>query len=133
MSRRSKRRKRMRSEERDAIAVSMPRRMPPPVRSDFSSLADLIEIEDNRTWTPVPFHSPVSVFLKADANVNVGRKRNVQFAYNARDIFRFERPEHLARCVRRKQRREVLFALRRTRSGRGRPKRRNYWSDVSCK
>lgn len=35
-------------------------------------------------------------------------------------------------CVRRKVRREVLFALRKTRKGAGAKRRRNFWSNISC-
>lgn len=35
-------------------------------------------------------------------------------------------------CLKRKVRREVLFAFKRTRSGAGKRKRRNQWSDVQC-
>lgn len=35
-------------------------------------------------------------------------------------------------CFKRKVRREVLFALKQTRSGAGSPKRRNEYSDVEC-
>lgn len=35
-------------------------------------------------------------------------------------------------CRSRKVKREVLHALRRTKSGAGAPKRRNHWSDVRC-
>lgn len=47
------------------------------------------------------------------------------------DPFSFQVPKAVDVCVRRKQRREVLFALKRTRSGGA--KRRNYWSGVSCR
>jgi len=44
----------------------------------------------------------------------------------------FAAPPGVAICVRRKQRREVLHALRKTKPGRGRSKRRNYYSEVKC-
>lgn len=48
-----------------------------------------------------------------------------------RDV-RVEDPRNLAVCVRRKDRREVLHALRRVGRGGGK-RRRNEWSDVHCK
>lgn len=44
----------------------------------------------------------------------------------------FTTPPGVAICVRRKQRREVLHALKKTRSGSGRSKRRNPYSEVKC-
>lgn len=44
----------------------------------------------------------------------------------------FKHPPHVAICVRRKQRREVLFALKKTRKGAGAKRKRNFWSDISC-
>jgi len=45
----------------------------------------------------------------------------------------FEAPLKTVICVRRKRRKEVLHALKKTGGGRGRkPPRRNWYSDVSC-
>lgn len=44
----------------------------------------------------------------------------------------FSRPNIISICIRRKARREVLHALRRTKSGRGGGRRRNRWSMVKC-
>lgn len=72
-----------------------------------------------------------------DRNVNQGRSRPVSRRYQATlfqaDFPVFDRPLHVSVCIRRKQRREVLFAKKRTRSGRGGRRRRNKWSDVSCR
>lgn len=49
------------------------------------------------------------------------------------DSFRFAVPSHVIKCVRRKQRREVMFAMDKTRKGAGaRYRRRDYYSGVSC-
>lgn len=49
------------------------------------------------------------------------------------DRLGFALPERVMRCVQRKERREVLFAKRKTGKGARSPKRRNYWSAISCK
>lgn len=44
----------------------------------------------------------------------------------------FDAPKEVAICVRRKARREVLFAKRRTRKGAGSRRYRNEWSNINC-
>lgn len=47
--------------------------------------------------------------------------------------FRFEAGgKTIPVCARRKTRKEVLHALKQTRSGKGSPKKRNRWSDIRC-
>lgn len=102
---------------------------PGPVRFlspviDQPTRDELIEVEDRRRFdpegvfaTPSFFSSPAPM-LKA-----VGRGQPpVGIGWSA--------PDRVAVCVRRKERREVLFAKNRT-NGRG-SKRRNYWSKVKC-
>lgn len=46
---------------------------------------------------------------------------------------RFTSPPHVAICIRRKARKEVLFAKQRVKQGSRRKRRnRNFWSDVHC-
>lgn len=49
------------------------------------------------------------------------------------DVFRFNVPEKVAVCVRRKERREVLFALKKRGKGSRSRRLRNEFSDVSCR
>lgn len=49
-----------------------------------------------------------------------------------REATSFVAPRGVMICVRRKIRREVLFAKNRTRKGAGSAKRRNHWSDYKC-
>lgn len=44
----------------------------------------------------------------------------------------FAVPEKVARCVRRKTRREVMFATRQTGKGARSRRKRDYWSNVRC-
>jgi len=48
------------------------------------------------------------------------------------DRLRFVAPIRTVICLKRKARREVLFAFKRTGKGARTPKRRNQWSDVEC-
>lgn len=58
-----------------------------------------------------------------------GKARQVKKVRHAQ---RFNVPDDVAVCVRRRMRREVLHALRKTRGGAGSRKRRNFWSGVYC-
>lgn len=58
-------------------------------------------------------------------------KRKVRYD---RSVFGFAVPKRVELCIRRKQRREVLFAMRRTGKGsHALVRRRNHYSEVSCK
>lgn len=94
----------------------------------FSRPLDLLAIEDRRTFHPARmFRAPLSVSRRAFAKVVARPNRALH-----RETFSFAVPQKVALCVRRKERREVLHALKRTRSGGGRSKRRNAWSAVKC-
>lgn len=101
------------------------------VRTSWPSL--LSAIEDRRLYHPVS-PAPAKTFTtKAAADVlgSPVRKGPLARSTLSADFFKFRQPKAVAICVRRKQRREVLFA-----SGKGgkgwRRKRRNAWSDVHC-
>lgn len=104
-----------------------------PVRSRVPSALSMLE--DRRTFHPMMDMRPARSFFTRprlvihDPNVNKTRVRSSRMSSR----IAFDVPHHVAICVRRKQRSEVLHALSLTGrgSGSGR-KRRNYWSDVSC-
>lgn len=110
------------------------------------SYLDLRAIEDRRFWYPEPLLEPArAVSRVADSFVTTvgrpasrgrGRPFSLKKYLDAipQDIFRFEKPENVAICIRRKERREVLFANRKRGKGsRQRKRRRNEYSDVSCR
>lgn len=125
-------RKRSKSRERDSnnIASSL------LTRTNFTTV--LSELEDRRTFHPARY-KPVRGFFK-DASVigiapvkgNVSkRKRGGNYVA---DVFKFNTPSAVGVCIRRKRRKEVLFALNRAGKGsRSRKRRRNENSDVSCR
>lgn len=88
----------------------------------------LSPLADRRQWHPVGPYRPVVASPRSAGRV-VLRRPKASFALG--DVFGFAAPKKVSVCVRRAERREVLFAKRRTRSGGS--KRRNYWSSVSCK
>jgi len=92
--------------------------------------------EDLRTFHPLEEARPVGVVSRRDARRLIERPRKA--AYAARDPFPslrlgFAVPQKVVKCVRRKQRREALFAFGRTGAGsQARRRRRDQWSDVQC-
>lgn len=70
-------------------------------------------------------------FVVEGRNVN-SDKRNVQRSSPFSNYFKFAVPEKVTVCVRRKQRREVLFAKRKTGKGAKARRRRNYYTAIHC-
>lgn len=100
-------------------------------------------VSDRRLYHPLgdvaPVFAPKRSQKRIVENVAVRHPRNgnkkVQFSKRSRRYkFSFAVPKKVELCVRRKQRREVLFAVRRTGKGaRSVRRRRNYWSGVTCR
>lgn len=87
-------------------------------------------VEDRRTWHPDGPHRAVRAINS--------RPRLKPVAFSAPRLVNvlptkvgFKIPDKVAICIRRKQRKEVLFAKRKTGRGSARPKR-NKWSDIHC-
>lgn len=106
-----------------------------------SLLPDLRVLEDRRTWHPEePFQPARSSrrvsdsFVTAIARPTKRKASGRPFSLLTPDKFRFAVPDKVLVCVRRKQRREVLHALKKTGKGsRSRFRRRNYNTEVACK
>lgn len=107
-----------------------------PLKSPSVRSLSVLDIEDRRTFTfdaDRPFsssrrrQSPIK--LKNASN----KARRVPGYYMQRDVFAFKHPPSVAVCIRRKQRKQVLHALRKTGRGSGRSSRR--WmrtSSIHC-
>lgn len=94
-------------------------------------------LSDDRTYHPDdPFRPAVSHWIGArdvvDRNVNKSSRKSRVGRWDTLHGFGFRVPNAVNVCIRRKQRKEVLFALRKTGRGAGAPRRRNRWSDVRC-
>lgn len=98
---------------------------------------------DNRLFHPDPITRPISEprsssRLVIPSSGAVSPQRSVQDRLGNRRIgtlphqVAFAQPKQVSVCVRRKTRREVLFAKQRTRKGSGARRTRNEWSDVKC-
>jgi len=81
------------------------------------------EYEDRRRYHPEGRYRPPAAFLRSARALVAGPAHQIGF----------RAPNRVLLCIRRKQRREVLHALKRTGKGARSPRRRNYWSDVSCR
>lgn len=85
-------------------------------------------LEDRRRFHPLRSLRPPAAVQRSDRRL-VETKPATRFG----GLFSFAVPPRVAICVRRKERREVLFARRKMRKGAGAQRRRNKWSDVSCR
>lgn len=104
-------------------------------RTDVLPLSDLRFIEDRREFHPLGDDRPAGVFMFREARQVVpSRKRQV--GKSVADLLpsgvQFNVPGEVALCVRRKRRREVMFAIRKHGRNGGRRYRRTRHSEVSC-
>lgn len=91
-------------------------------------------LEDRRNYFPDPLVRPagyVGVRSVRSLNINAIRRGRERLG---RDVFSFNDPKRVLICARRQERKEVLHALGKTgRGGRKRNRRRNEYSDISCR
>ncbi|UDN67892.1 hypothetical protein [robinz microvirus RP_172] len=80
-------------------------------------------VGDRRLWRPDETTRPPHTARPGASRVQVGK---------ALQALRFADPRFVAICARRKIRKQIMFALRKTRKGSGARKRKNFWSAVSC-
>lgn len=110
----------------------------------FSPVTSLRLYEDRRLWHPEGRYAPARSFSRSRHRLREVAPSRVSEARRSRSVSNmsslpvhrigFERPERVLICVRRKMRREVLFARRKT--GRGVKRRRprfNWYSKISCR
>lgn len=86
-------------------------------------------IEDRRRWDPLGGLHPAGALERSSRAL----VENLPAGPRVASRFSFAVPNRVAICVRRKTRREVLFAERKTGKGAKAPRRRNRWSDIGCK
>lgn len=83
-------------------------------------------IEDRRLFHPEGYYRPA----RGSSRLAVSLKPAKPMSGTA---FRFAMPNKVAVCVRRRTRRQVIFALNKAGAGaRARARRRNYQSDIGC-
>lgn len=100
-----------------------------PTFESASVWSDVSDVEDRRQYHPAGHHRPASSPRKAVAPSSIDARSAMSPGHPLRV---FNAPSHVAICVRRKVRDEVLHALGKTGKGSGRPRRRTQWSKVKC-
>ena len=138
MSKRSRRRRDLLTPMSIANPPVAPR-LRPVVLSPIS--LPLTAFEDRRTYHPLgPQRGAVSFSGAQHGLRTVDRKTSDRFAglrkfpSQTKALIGFDTPVHVLVCVRRKRRKEVLFAKRKTGRGgaRQRRPRKNWFSNVHC-
>lgn len=107
------------------------------------SRVSLQEIEDRRLFNPLGRFAPPKTLSGTPASVTVRNKpptakqRASSFHNKVRSqtkaVLTFQEPSRTVMCIRRKERREVLFAKGGAGSRRMRPPKRTPWSNISCR
>lgn len=92
-------------------------------------------VEDRREFHPDGVFRPARAFgMRRNSDVVIGQLSSGERGSKrfGADLFHFAVPRKVVICVRRKERREVLFANRKTGRGARAPRSRNWFSDISC-
>jgi len=92
---------------------------------NYSQQSAVLQSGDRRLFQPDRSTAPPHAAVRSAARVTAG-------ASNLASL-KFADPKLVALCVRRKVRKEVLFAIKKTRKGSGASRRKNFWSNISCK
>lgn len=99
---------------------------------------NLAEVSDRRLYHPLQAHRPARYFTGATHRLKTPaysrRESPGPQTFSPSPVVAFENPKKLDVCVRRAQRREVLFATNKRGAGsKAKTRRRNENSGVSCK
>lgn len=94
---------------------------------------NLNQISDNRRFHPEPHIKPVGSLKRSATQLVVPPAKKTAPRASLPHQVAFKAPAHVVVCVRRKQRKEVLFAKKLTgRGSRARKHHRNTWSGIKC-
>lgn len=128
--------------QRDPAAIAKPNES---LLSRVNTPLNLTEIEDNRMFNPEAAFTrpPLNIYgrpsrytvsapvVRVSTRAPYVFKR--PFGLNSVPVgLRFRAPLEVLVCIRRKQRREIMFAMRLRKKGAGSGRRRNRFSEVSC-
>lgn len=127
-------------DERETIDFATPVLRPPKKPVQFvnptvyvprSVKPKLNQIDDRRTFHPQKLSRPAKLVSGAPHRLKIKTGTRTPKSALPHSVG-FSAPAKVLICIRRKTRKQVLFALKRTRKGSGSRKTRNYWSDVKC-
>lgn len=108
-------------------------------RLPLQLLTPLSVFEDRREWNPEGDNAPARSFNKSRHRlVSIPRRPRKSVAYikpnfYTPDVVAFHAPRKVLICVRRKRRKEVMFALNKAGKAGQRSPRFNEYSEVSCR
>lgn len=104
-----------------------------PLRGLEQARAVVKAVEDRRTFHPLRDLRPAGSLSKASRRIVVSHSTpNLARGLHPPPGLSFSVPRDVAVCVRRKERREVLFAKGKQGKGARSPRRRNRFSDIGC-
>ena len=90
-------------------------------------------LEDRRTFHPDKMTRPAGAVTKKATRLRAGRSSSISRPHGPLPHHvGFSIPKQVAICIRRKIRKQVLFAKNKTRKGSGSRRNRNEWSDIVC-
>lgn len=114
-------------------AFSPPRTLTPRV-VQVRPVADLRQVEDRRAYHPLGPMRPPKAWSGHAVTPVKPKTTHKKFQRQLPFGLQFAAPKETLVCVRRKRRKEVLHALKKTGKGAGRRKkpRRNFYSWISC-
>lgn len=97
-------------------------------------LFPLKQFEDRREYHPDRQNRPPAALPRSSRKLVIVTPQNKAATRKTTlpSKLGFSAPQGVVLCVRRKQRREILFAKSRTGRGAHTPKKRNAWSNVKC-
>ena len=128
------------SDERDDNSPSLEKLLRPqiikkPLPSPYTPSPQKIlsntlrQIEDRRTFHPQAEKRPARSINRAQHKLVLHKPNAPKLSHKVA----FSAPKNVLICIRRKRRKEVLFAKKQTRKGAGAKRhRRNYFSEVTC-
>lgn len=128
-----------RSIQRDLSTIAnRPSRLLDAIQYSTSPASYFPSVEDRRTFHPLGPFRPARTTGGRRASVSssasgLDRRAKSRAFRNLISTIKFAAPRDVLICVRRKSRREVLFARKKTRRGSGAPKNRNWYSSISCR
>jgi len=120
-----------------SVNANRSRRLPFSLSPSRSVFPTLTELEDRRTWNPLGSVAPARSISRDRHRLQATAVTTTQFRSNSRPakfshFIGFALPRKVLICIRRKRRKEVLHARRKTgKSGQKRPVR-NFYSKIKC-
>lgn len=119
-------------DERDVLTPSLTSLLRPIPKTKYPNLRytihDILPLDD-ATFPDRRAYAP-DKSIKPPASITRGATR-IRAGYHPRSLH-FQTPNLIALCLKRKMRKEVLHALRKTGKGGNKKRKLNFWSRIGC-